>query len=127
MRPDGKVGAPMDPPTSLPNRVGLIAGWGRYPIIVAKRLQERGVQVCCLGVRDHADPVLQDVCHAFDWISLAQIGKVIRFWRRHGVWQGTMAGKIHKVRLFERGGWLHYLPDWKGFLTFYPHVLTRKK
>lgn len=109
------------------NRVGLIAGWGRYPILVARRLKERGVQVCCLGVRDHADPVLQDLCHEFSWIGLGRIGGVIRYFRRHGVREATMAGKIHKVRLFERGAWLRHLPDWKGFWTYYPHVLTRKK
>jgi len=117
-------GAPQSP---LPAKVGLIAGWGRYPLVVAQTLAARGVQVYCLGIKDHADPLLRDVCHEFDWTGLAKVGRVIRFFRRRGVEQVTMAGKVHKVRLFERFAWLHHLPDWRGVLTFYPHVITRRK
>jgi DUF1009 family protein len=51
----------------------------------------------------------------------------MRFFRRHGVTHVTMAGKVHKVRLFERWAWLHHLPDWRGVLTYYPHFISRKK
>ncbi len=111
----------------LPAKVGLIAGWGRYPLVVADALRKQGVEVYALGIRDHADPVLADRCHTFDWIGLGQIGGVIRFFRRHGVTHVTMAGKVHKVRLFERWAWLHHLPDWRGVLTYYPHFVSRKK
>jgi DUF1009 family protein len=110
-----------------PKKVGLIAGWGRYPLVVAAALRAQGAEVVGLGIRDHADPALQDVCHVFDWIGLGQIGKVVRFFRRHGVSDATMAGKVHKVRLFERWAWLHHLPDVRGVLTYYPHFVTRKK
>ena len=63
----------------------------------------------------------------FDWVGLAQVGRVVRFFRRHGVCEATMAGKVHKVRLYKRWAWLHHLPDWRGVLTFYPHVVTRRK
>ncbi|MHC4178184.1 MAG: hypothetical protein ACYSWU_11795, partial [Planctomycetota bacterium] len=44
-------------------RVGLIAGWGRYPLVVAQALCKQGYQVYCLGVIGEADPALADVCH----------------------------------------------------------------
>ncbi len=66
-------------------KVGLIAGWGRYPIVVARALRAQGVGVYCLGIKDHVDPAIRQVCDEFDWIGLAQIGKVIRYFRRHGV------------------------------------------
>ena len=31
-----------------------------------------------------------------------KIGRVIRYFRRHGVTQATMAGKVHKVLLYRR-------------------------
>jgi DUF1009 family protein len=115
--------------TSLqgPQRVGLIAGWGRYPIVVAQALAASGAQVYCLGIKDHADPVLAEICHDFDWIGLGQIGGVIRYFRRHGVSQATMAGKVHKVLLYRRFAWFHHLPDWRGLLTYYPHFVARRK
>ena len=111
----------------LPAKVGLIAGWGRYPLVVAEALKKQGTKVYGLGIRDHADPTLADLCEEFDWIGLGQIGKVVRFFHHHGVTDATMAGKVHKVRLFERWAWLHHLPDWRGVLTYYPHFISRKK
>ena len=34
-----------------------------------------------------------------------------------------MAGKIHKVRLFQRWGWLRHLPDLRTIRMFLPHFL----
>lgn len=108
-------------------KIGLIAGWGRYPIVIARALKAQGAQVYCLGIKDHADPAIREVCDDFEWIGLAKIGRVIRFFRRHGVTQATMAGKVHKVLLYERWSWLRHLPDWQGFKTFWPHFITRRK
>ncbi|REK15618.1 MAG: LpxI family protein [Planctomycetota bacterium] len=111
----------------VPSKVGLIAGWGRYPMVVAEALVRQGIGVYGLGIRDHCDPDLAKLCQEFDWIGLGQIGKVVRFFRRHGVTEATMAGKVHKVRLFTRWAWLHHLPDWRGLLTYYPHFISRSR
>lgn len=110
-----------------PARFGLIAGAGRYPIVVAQALARAGAQVYCLGIKDHADPALGEICHHYDWIGLGKIGKVIRYFRRHGVEQATMAGKVHKVLLYRRWAWFHHLPDWRGLMTYYPHFVARRK
>ncbi|GAB4135198.1 hypothetical protein JCM17478_32710 [Thermopirellula anaerolimosa] len=80
-----------------------------------------------LGVRGHADPVIRDYCRDFAWIGLGQLGRAARFFRRCGVAHATMAGKIHKVILFQRWAWLRHLPDAYGFRTFAPHFLLRAK
>jgi UDP-2,3-diacylglucosamine hydrolase len=113
--------------SAAPKRIGLIAGWGRFPIVVAKALASQGSKVYCLGVKDHADPALAELCDDFEWIGLGQIGKVIRYFRRHDVSQGTMAGKVHKVLLYRRWSWLHHLPDWRGLMTFWPHFISRRR
>ncbi len=108
-------------------RVGLIAGWGRYPIVVARALREQGYEVYCLGVIDEADPALAEVCHEFKWSGPAKFGGAIRYFQRRGVARATMAGKFHKVRLFRRGRWLQLLPDLRTVRMFIPHFLTRRK
>jgi hypothetical protein len=112
---------------NLDRRVGLIAGWGRYPIIVAEALKRSGHQVYCLGVKDHADPQLRTLCDGFAWMGLARIGRAIRFLRRHHCCVATMAGKIHKLRLYQPWAWIKHLPDWRGVRTFYPHFVARTK
>ncbi len=115
-------------PTPLEKRrVGLLAGWGRYPVVIAEALRRQGCEVYCLGTIGHADPALAEVCHDFHWLGLAKFGSAIRYFKRHGVTEVTMAGKIFKVRLFQRFGWLRHLPDLRTIRMFVPHFWTRKK
>ncbi len=106
----------------------MIAGWGRYPLVLAQALRAANYQVFCLAVKDHADEAaLRDVVDDFGWIGLAKVGGAIRYFQRHGVTRAVMAGKIHKVRLYQPRMWIKHLPDWTGLRTFYPHfVLARK-
>ncbi len=113
--------------SSGPRRIGLIAGWGRYPVIVAETLKQQGYFIVCLGVKDHAAPELMDLCDAYRPIGLAKLGAAIRYFRRHQVQQATMAGKIHKVLLFQRFAWFKHLPDWRCLRTFYPHWIARTR
>jgi len=94
-------------------QVGLLAGWGQYPLVVAQALRRQGRRVIGVGVREHTDPQLAAHCDHFRWVGLGQIGAVIQFYRQHGVRAATMAGKIHKVRLFEPWFWWKLWPDWR--------------
>ena len=74
-------------------RIGLVAGWGRYPLVIAQSLKKQGYDVYCLGGAGHADPELARHCADFQWIGLGKLGRAIRYFRRHGVTRATMAGK----------------------------------
>jgi DUF1009 family protein len=104
--------------------IGLIAGWGRYPIVVAEALRRRGHRVIGLGVRDHADPSLAELCDEFEWIGVGTVGRAIRRLRRSGVSRAVMAGKIHKVMFYRPGWWLRHRPDWTAMRTFFGHFVT---
>ncbi len=108
-------------------RIGLLAAWGRLPIVVAEALREQNYKISCLAVVDHADPALRQLCDDFHWIGLAKLGGAIRFFRRTGVRQATMAGKFHKVLMYEPRIWLRHLPDWTFLKTFYRHILKRDR
>ncbi len=113
--------------SALPRRVGILAGWGRYPIVIAEALKRQGCEVYCQAVIGHADPALARACDHFRWLGLAKFGSAIRYFKRNGVSEVTMAGKIFKVRLFKRFAWIHLLPDWRTIRMFLPHFWTRKK
>ncbi|HEX5104707.1 MAG TPA: UDP-2,3-diacylglucosamine diphosphatase LpxI [Pirellulaceae bacterium] len=113
-------------PQSL--RIGLVAGWGRYPIVVAQTLKAQGKQVYCVGLENHADPSLATICDDFVSRGVARIGQHIRYFRRQGVTHATMAGKVfkHKI-LFGRFGWLGLLPDWRTIRVAFPlYILGRR-
>lgn len=111
-----------------PRRIGLLAGWGRFPVVVAAALRAQGHAVYCLGVKQHADAAaLTPLVTDYQEIGLARIGTAIRYYRRHQVRHATMAGKIHKVRLFDRRAWVQIIPDWVGLRTFFPHYISRRQ
>ncbi|MBL8889077.1 MAG: UDP-2,3-diacylglucosamine diphosphatase LpxI [Planctomycetaceae bacterium] len=111
---------------SPPSRVGLIAGWGDFPITVAKTLQEAGVEVYGALLHGHADPKLEQYCKAVQWSGVARFGGKIRFFNRHRVAHVTMAGKLFKTVMFRRFAWLHHLPDWHFLRYFYHHFITNR-
>lgn len=108
-------------------KFGLIAGWGRYPIVVAQSLKRLGWDVYCLGIRGHTDPSLPNLCTDYREIGLGKLGQAIRYFRSRGIERATMAGKIHKVILFQRFAMWKHLPDWRAVRTFYPHWVSGKK
>jgi len=112
---------------TAPSKIGLIAGWGRYPVYLAEALKQQGIGVYCLGVVDHADPALQSICDAWLPIRLGRLQTAFRFFRQHGLTYGTLAGKINKKLLLDPFLLWKQLPDWYTFRTFAPMLLTRWK
>jgi DUF1009 family protein len=107
--------------------VGLLAGWGRYPIVVAQALKAQGHRVACLGIKRHADPRLPEICDVYSEIGLGKFGAALSFFHKHSVSTATMAGKIHKVLIFKRFYWLTHFPDWEGLKMYFPFVFTKTR
>lgn len=109
-------------------RIGLVAGWGRFPVVVAEALTREGYEVYCLGVKDHADAAaLRAASHHYSEVGLAKLGAAIAYFRKNRVQLATMAGKIFKVKLFERFALIRHLPDWRFIRTFWPIFITSRK
>ena len=108
-------------------RVGLIAGQGHYPIYLAKALKSEGYEVVCMGVRDHADPVLAEICDVFVWKGMGKFGWATRFFRKHDVKYATLAGKIQKVRLYDPLFIWRQAPDLYTIRLFADHFLRRRE
>jgi DUF1009 family protein len=112
---------------STKQKIGLLAAWGRYPVIVAEALRRQNYHVTCMGVADLADPVLRDICQDFEWMGWCSLGRAIRYWQRCGVKQATMAGKFHKTLLYQPGVWWKHWPDWKFVKTFWHYLITHRR
>ncbi len=111
-----------------PQKIGLVAGWGEFPITVAHALKSLGHEVYCIAVKDHADPVLQDICDGYQVFGIGSMGKQVRYLRHNEVTSATMAGKIFKTTLFNRKwGLLQHLPDLMCLKHFYPIIISRSK
>jgi UDP-2,3-diacylglucosamine hydrolase len=118
-----------NPKSKIQNRkIGLIAGWGRFPVVVAQTLKAHGCEVHCVGLQNHADAALQQVCDSYLSGGVARLGQHIRYFRKRGITHATMAGKVFKHQiLFGRFGWLSLVPDFRTIRAFFPHFVSRQK
>lgn len=108
--------------------IGLIAGWGSFPVQVAQSLRRAGHSVYCVGITDHASAELNEICDDVMWSGVGRLGRHLRYFRRHGVRHVTMAGKLFKADLLYSGSlWWKHLPDLTCVLTFGPVLLGRKR
>lgn len=99
---------------SLVEKIGLIAGAGRFPHLVLAGAQRQGLRVVVVGLRGLADPQLLRQADAGYWSGVARVGRWIRVLRREGVRHAVLAGSVRKADMYGRYRVLRYLPDWTG-------------
>jgi hypothetical protein len=108
-------------------RIGLVAGWGELPLAVARHLRQQGDDVYCVGLLGHADPRLEDICSEFEWGAVSRTRSHMRFFARHRVSIGALAGKVFKAVLLQRNMFLRHFPDWTFMRFFFPALLLRQR
>jgi DUF1009 family protein len=114
-------------PDALPP-VGLVAGWGSFPVQVAQSLIRDGRNVFCVAITGHASKDLESICDHVLWSGVGKMGRHMRYFRRNGVQQVTMAGKLFKADLLFSGSVvLRHLPDLTCIRTFGPALIGRKR
>lgn len=115
-------------PLATGEPVGLVAGWGHFPLEVTRALRLSGHPVHCIAIRGHASEELAGLCHDVRWSGVGRLGGHIRYFRRQGIRSVTFAGKLFKADLLYRGSlWFRHFPDWTCIRTFAPHLLGRRR
>lgn len=109
-----------------PERIGLLAGWGRFPIIFADEAKRMGYSVFCHAINGMADETLPQHCDRVNWSSVARLGAAIRFFRRNKVQRIVMAGKVHKQVLFSPWRIFHLMPDLRTLNMWFRHLANKK-
>jgi DUF1009 family protein len=100
--------------------VGLLAGSGRFPTTFAEKARDVGLPVVCVGICNEADAALAGLVQRFHWSGAARMGRMIRLFRRAGVAQVVMAGKVRKANLLHRPWRLFsLLPDLRTIYFWY--------
>jgi len=108
--------------------IGLVAGWGRFPVLVAQSLVQQRIPVCVIAIQGHADPHLEYLCDHVRWSGVGRMGTHVSYFRKMGVRQVTMAGKLFKADLLYAGSpWLRHFPDLECLRTFGPLLLSRNR
>jgi len=89
--------------------IGLIAGGGGFPLLIAETAKKRGHTIVAVAHRGDTDPALAERVDRIIWIKLGQFGQLIKALKGNGVRKALMAGTIAKRRMFGK-----LRPDLKG-------------
>jgi DUF1009 family protein len=99
--------------------LGLIAGQGRLPFLVADGARNAGLKVICVGLADNAEPDLRNHVDHFFTGAIARPGGWMRKLRKHGVRETIMVGRVAKKQIYTPWRIVKYLPDWRAIRIWY--------
>ncbi len=84
-----------------PNTLGIIAGSGVYPLLLADGARRAGVKrIVVAAFTDETSPEISNRADEIEWLRVGQLGKLLTFFRSANVRQAIMAGQIAPGNLF---------------------------
>jgi UDP-2,3-diacylglucosamine hydrolase len=81
-------------------KYGLIAGNGSFPFLVLEGAKKAGASLSVVAIKEETDPRINEVADNVEWVGIGHLGKMISFFKRHGVEQAIMAGQVKHVQIF---------------------------
>ena len=107
-------------------RLGIIAGSGQFPFMVADGAKRAGCHVTVIGLRGFADPALADHADVFRWAGVARLGRWIRVLKRNRADSVILAGAVTKTDMFRRFGLFGLIPDWRALKIWYVSLSDKR-
>ena len=93
----------------MPERIGLIAGNGSFPLLVLDAARAQGLDVIVAAIKEEASPEIeQHGATAVHWLSLGELSRLIETFQREGVHRAVMAGQVKHKQIFSS-----IRPDWR--------------
>jgi DUF1009 family protein len=98
--------------TPTPEILGIIAGNGVYPRLVADSARKSGVKkIVAAAFSNETDPALVQHVDVIEWLRVGQLSRLLKFFREQKIHHAMMAGQIAPKNLFD------LRPDWKALLV----------
>lgn len=94
----------------MPQRYGMIAGNGRFPILALEAAARLGIDVVTIAIEEEASPELQALSRKYYAISLGALSRLIEICQNEGIRQLMMCGQVKHVKIFSS-----IRPDWRLF------------
>lgn len=92
-------------------KIALIAGNGRFPFLVLDAARSLGHEVTIIAIKEEASTEIEAAAarepgSAVHWVSIGQLGMLLKILKDAGLSQAVMAGQVKHVKIF--GG---FVPD----------------
>ena len=83
------------------DKIGLIAGSGKFPILIAETAARGGLKIIAVVHKGETDPELEKKVSSITWVGLGQFGHLLEAFKLSGVNKVLMAGGINKTNMFK--------------------------
>ena len=94
---------------SQTEKLGLIAGNGKFPFLVLDAARAQGYEVVVAAIEEEAFPEIESHgAVSVHWLSLGELSKLIETFQRAGVRRAVMAGQVRHKQIFSS-----IRPDWR--------------
>src|SRR5438874_7929644 len=90
-------------------KIGLIAGNGRFPLLVLDAARAQGAEVVVAAIKEETSPDIESHgATSVHWMSLGELTRLIDTFKREGVRRAIMAGQVKHKQIFSS-----IRPDWR--------------
>jgi UDP-2,3-diacylglucosamine hydrolase len=95
------------------DKLGLIAGNGRFPFLLLDAARAHGTEVVVAAIKEETEPEMNDRARAdtgvrVHWLSLGELSRLIETFQSEGVRKAVMAGQVKHKQIFSS-----IRPDWR--------------
>ncbi len=87
---------------------GVIAGNGRFPVLVLEEARRQGLDVVAIGIKGEASDEIESIAGRTYWITIAELSRLIDILKQERVEEVMLAGQVKHVSIFSS-----LRPDWK--------------
>ena len=94
---------------STKEKLGLIAGNGKFPFLVLDAARAQGYEVVVAAIKEETFSEIESHgAAAVHWLSLGELSTLIETFKREGVQRAIMAGQVKHKQIFSS-----ICPDWR--------------
>ena len=81
--------------------LGIIAGNGEFPFILARAARQQGYRLIASAFTGETQPAIEQAVDEIEWIRLGQLNKLSEVFTKRGITRAVMAGGITPANLFK--------------------------
>src|SRR3989338_6339701 len=97
-----------------PDKIGLIAGNGKFPLLFARMAKDKGVKIVAVAIKGDTSRSIAKLVDKLFWVNAGQLQRLCEIFQAEGIKKVIMAGQVSPQNLFDRH--LSFDPELKELL-----------
>ena len=85
------------------DKIGLIAGNGKFPIVFAEAARKKGVEIIAIGINEETSKELEKFVNKIYWLGVGELERLLKILKEENVRSIVMAGQVRHKLLFDNG------------------------